>query len=64
MRNAKAPTSPYFSAFFLLGLGQPQHHHRQNDGVVGAEESLENDQDEDGEGVGPGEQVSYDTDID
>src|SRR6266576_2758850 len=50
--------------FFLLSLGQAEHHHRENNCVVGAEESLENDEDKDGEEVWPGEQVSLSYEID
>jgi hypothetical protein len=36
----------------MLALGQAEHHHRNDEGVVGAEQSFESDEKSDGDEVG------------
>ena len=53
--EGKRADEPVFERLPLFGLRQPEHHERQHDGVVGAQQSFQNDEHQNGEQICPGE---------
>ena len=45
------PDQPIFECLFLIGASQAQDHHRQHQGVVGAQQSFEDDEETNGDEI-------------